>query len=185
MLKVLVLRDVTLCSRVHSKRRDLSTAPHNATPRRPDSSVYQHHQRKLMFSIESRDVHIVWLPHRYVINPLNAELNPICHLLALLGGATIVVVSRLRVNYVIKIFLTYFITPSHCEWGKWFICCGCVAGTRQIGSIFLFYIFLTRNFNKNYKLKILPDKLQNRWPITTWNAHAIFKVLHNTKRKET
>ena len=32
------------------------------------------------------------------VNPLNAELNPICHLLALLGGATIVVVSRLRVN---------------------------------------------------------------------------------------
>jgi hypothetical protein len=32
------------------------------------------------------------------INPLNAELNPICHFLALLGGATIVVVSRLRVN---------------------------------------------------------------------------------------
>ena len=31
-------------------------------------------------------------------NPLNAELNPICHLLALLGGATIVVVSRLRVK---------------------------------------------------------------------------------------
>jgi hypothetical protein len=30
--------------------------------------------------------------------PLNAELNPICHLLALLGGATIVVVSRLRVK---------------------------------------------------------------------------------------
>jgi hypothetical protein len=37
---------------------------------------------------------------RYIagINPLNAELNPICHLLALLGCATIVVVSRLRVN---------------------------------------------------------------------------------------
>ena len=33
-----------------------------------------------------------------VLNPLKAELNPICHLLALLGGATIVVVSRLRVN---------------------------------------------------------------------------------------
>jgi hypothetical protein len=32
------------------------------------------------------------------INPLNDELNPICHLLALLGGATIVVVSRLRVK---------------------------------------------------------------------------------------
>jgi hypothetical protein len=33
-----------------------------------------------------------------MFNPLNAELNPICHLLALLGGATIVDVSRLRVN---------------------------------------------------------------------------------------
>ena len=32
------------------------------------------------------------------INPLNAELNPICHLLTLLGGETIVVVSRLRVK---------------------------------------------------------------------------------------
>jgi hypothetical protein len=33
-----------------------------------------------------------------IVNPLNAELNPICRLLALLGGATIVVVSRLRGN---------------------------------------------------------------------------------------
>jgi len=32
------------------------------------------------------------------INPLNAELNPICHLPALLGDAAIVVVSRLRVK---------------------------------------------------------------------------------------
>jgi hypothetical protein len=32
------------------------------------------------------------------LNPLNAELNPICHLLSLLGDATIVIVSRLRVN---------------------------------------------------------------------------------------
>jgi hypothetical protein len=33
-----------------------------------------------------------------LINPLNAELNPICHLLELLGGPTIVVVSRFRVK---------------------------------------------------------------------------------------
>ena len=38
------------------------------------------------------------VPRMSAINPLNAELNPICHLLALLGGATIVVVSRLRVK---------------------------------------------------------------------------------------
>ena len=36
--------------------------------------------------------------YQSIFNTLNAELNPICHLLALLGGATIVVVSRLRVN---------------------------------------------------------------------------------------
>ena len=32
------------------------------------------------------------------MHPLNAELNPICHLLALLRGANIVVVSGLRVK---------------------------------------------------------------------------------------
>jgi hypothetical protein len=32
------------------------------------------------------------------ITPLNAELNPICHLLALLGGHHILHVSRVRVN---------------------------------------------------------------------------------------
>jgi len=33
-----------------------------------------------------------------VLNPLNAELNPICHLLALLGAHHILYVSRVRVN---------------------------------------------------------------------------------------
>ena len=42
------------------------------------------------------------------INPLNAELNPICHLLALLGGATIVVVSRLRVKTELAFQQFYF-----------------------------------------------------------------------------
>jgi hypothetical protein len=44
-----------------------------------------------------------------VFNPLKAELNPICHLLALLGGATIVVVSRLMVNRVVKCLLNTFL----------------------------------------------------------------------------
>jgi len=35
------------------------------------------------------------------INLLNAELNPICHLLALLGAHHILHVSRIRVNVVI------------------------------------------------------------------------------------
>jgi hypothetical protein len=37
------------------------------------------------------------------INPLNTELNPICHLLALLGGATIVVVSRIKVSNILQL----------------------------------------------------------------------------------
>ena len=33
-----------------------------------------------------------------VFNPLNAQLNPICHLLALLGAHPILHISRIRVN---------------------------------------------------------------------------------------
>jgi hypothetical protein len=39
-----------------------------------------------------------WEKNIREFNPLKAELNAICHLLALLGGATIVVVSRLKVK---------------------------------------------------------------------------------------
>ena len=42
--------------------------------------------------------------HTNSTDPLNADLNPICHLLALLGGATIVVVRRLRVKQMLLIF---------------------------------------------------------------------------------
>ena len=35
---------------------------------------------------------------RAILNPLNAELNPICHLLALLGAHHILHVSRIRVK---------------------------------------------------------------------------------------
>jgi len=37
-----------------------------------------------------------------LFNPLNAELNPICHLLALLGAHHFFHVSRIRVKYVIQ-----------------------------------------------------------------------------------
>ena len=41
--------------------------------------------------------------HASELNPLNAELNPICHLLAVLEGATIVDVSGLMVNHLFQI----------------------------------------------------------------------------------
>jgi len=36
--------------------------------------------------------------HSRYINPLNAELNPICHLVALLGAHHILHISRIRVK---------------------------------------------------------------------------------------
>lgn len=42
----------------------------------------------------------------YIVNPLNAELNPICHLLALLGTYLILYVSRIRVKPSLKAFTT-------------------------------------------------------------------------------
>ena len=36
----------------------------------------------------------------HAINPLNAELNPICYLLALLGAHHFLHVSRIRVNII-------------------------------------------------------------------------------------
>jgi len=45
------------------------------------------------------------------INPLNAELNPVCHLLALLGAHHILHVSRVRVNAEVKKTWRYPSTP--------------------------------------------------------------------------
>jgi hypothetical protein len=43
-----------------------------------------------------------------VINSLNARLNPICHLLALLGAHHILYISRIRVNVLYLKFTFYF-----------------------------------------------------------------------------
>jgi hypothetical protein len=40
------------------------------------------------------------------INPLNAELNLICHLLALLGAHPILHISRIRVNAISSLQLS-------------------------------------------------------------------------------
>ena len=42
----------------------------------------------------------------YVFNPLKAELNPICHLLALLGAH--------HIFYVSRIWVKHFSTLVHC-----------------------------------------------------------------------
>ena len=47
-------------------------------------------------------------------NPLNAELNPICQLLALLGAHHILHVSSLRVNSAFKGLTLYITVPLNC-----------------------------------------------------------------------
>ena len=44
---------------------------------------------------------IILLP--FIIKPLNAKLNPLCHLMALLGAHPILRLSRIRVNKVMLV----------------------------------------------------------------------------------
>jgi hypothetical protein len=46
----------------------------------------------------------MWLKYFFSFNTFNAKLNPIYHLLALLGAHHILHVSRIRVNYVLYIY---------------------------------------------------------------------------------
>jgi transposase len=43
-------------------------------------------------------------------NPLNTELNPICHLLALLGAPHILNICRIRVKLFLKLVILYWLT---------------------------------------------------------------------------
>jgi hypothetical protein len=51
---------------------------------------------------------------RCAINPLNAELSPICHLLAFLGAHHILHVSSIRVNYGYLFYGVFLAAFTHC-----------------------------------------------------------------------
>jgi hypothetical protein len=52
--------------------------------------------------------------HRPDLNPSNAKLNPICHLLALLGAHHILHISRIRVkNCTYKVTEAYLCMSVH------------------------------------------------------------------------
>jgi len=56
-----------------------------------------------------------------LINPLNTKLNPICHLLALLGAHPILHVGRIRVNLVHFVMLMLLYNRlMHLEMMGWF-----------------------------------------------------------------
>ena len=69
--------------------------------------------------------------HTQYINPLNAELNPICHLLSLLGVHHFLHVSRIRVKILTLRLLMSYICHLLRSWvqippGAWiFVCCEC------------------------------------------------------------
>jgi hypothetical protein len=48
----------------------------------------------------------------FCINPLNADLNPICHLLALLGACLIFNINRIRVNVRYRVAHPYKTTGT-------------------------------------------------------------------------
>jgi hypothetical protein len=52
------------------------------------------------------------------LNPLKAELNPTCHLLALLGAHPIFHISRIRINIKPTRFITTFTKACH-----WILSC--------------------------------------------------------------
>ena len=54
-------------------------------------------------------------PSDFPVNPLNAELNPICHLLALLGAHHIFHVSGLRVKTLFSLHPCTFYMPVPCH----------------------------------------------------------------------
>jgi len=51
-----------------------------------------------------------------VVNPLNAKLNPICHLLALLGAHHILHISRIRVKVLCYKSEGRWFDPRWCNW---------------------------------------------------------------------
>jgi len=72
-----------------------------------------------------------------VVNPLNAELNPICHLLALLGAHHILHISTIRVN--MEVVWLHILGPYWCLYVALFC------------SLLLFYVNFNANINIVFK----------------------------------
>jgi hypothetical protein len=64
------------------------------------------------------DVEIQIEAPRKTFNPLNAELNPICHLLALLEAQPILHISRIGVNAEILWEYFYFLSFTVTVWAR-------------------------------------------------------------------
>jgi hypothetical protein len=98
-----------------------------------------------------------------VINPLNAELNPICHLLALLGAHHILHVSRIRVKCEIwashsgidedSSFLGYYDMLTGKQLSRSSISRSVLLGSLNL-KIVTIYQSTRRNIRKNFNIRV-------------------------------
>ena len=74
--------------------------------RRVKNRAPRDHNQSTVIKLKYETYHWMYLLH--AINPLNAELNPICYLLALLGAHHFLHVRRIRVKTLtIKLLMSY------------------------------------------------------------------------------
>jgi hypothetical protein len=88
----LISQRLSLFLIAHLETPKASSVPRNLRAEPPFANPYINQLLLVM------QIHWIMSGRNLIFNPLNTELNPICHLLSLLGGTTIVVVSRLRVK---------------------------------------------------------------------------------------
>ena len=90
------------------------------------STIYRSVLLRLIKSCrESPNTHFTFITFFFLksyFNPLNAELNPICHLLALLGDHHIFHFSGLRVN---EIMWKYNVQSERLQMLIWHMCIAC------------------------------------------------------------
>jgi hypothetical protein len=120
----------------------------------------------------------------FPINPVNAELNPIWHLLALLGRANIVVVSRLRVKCCTAVNLIYW--QSKYQLFKDFLCLLYVFKYifTYIHKYIQIYYFTKQNLDVSPKDFVYLLFKQKQQPDLHWQYYQRSISAHHFKHKD-
>ena len=106
-----------------------------------------------------------------ILNPLNTELNPISHLLALLGAHTILHISRIKVNVL---EYKYKFNPLNSELNP--ICC-------LLALLAPHFLHVSRITVKSLPLRLLMSYIYICMYIHTWSTYSLF--LDHTQRRST
>ena len=107
----------------------------------------------------------------YLANPLNTELNPICHLLALLGAHHILHISRIRVNAEIPgLRFTVLVLPVNRYIFLHELCEGSSVVTwNLIPTVEESFTYSSILYNRTYTMGISRISLREyRWAVRTY-----------------